>query len=59
MLDTATRDLIFQVTQAGSGDVVFQLPSVEALKARIYAQQQERVKTERAKEEQQSKDIKA
>lgn len=48
--DPATQNIVYQVTQKDSGDIVFQLPNDTALKARAYDQQRERVKAEREAE---------
>ncbi len=45
-VDQATRSLVYQVTSTTSGDVVFQSPSEDALRARAYAESVDRQRIE-------------
>ena len=45
-VDQATRSLVYQVTSTTSGDVVFQSPSEDALRARAYAESVDRQRVE-------------
>lgn len=45
-VDQATRSIVYQVTSTTSGDVVFQSPSEDALKARAYAESIDRQRIE-------------
>jgi hypothetical protein len=48
--DPNSRDLVFRVSDGSSGSVVYQIPSEEILKLRVYAQSADKARAERGPE---------